>query len=342
VIQPEAASPPCYSARIVKPYVRVLRRYPGFPLELLAPLEALDPDERLPIAALQELQRGALLLTGDPDLGLKAAREISPGDYGALEYAVRSAPTWRDGVGLVARYMRLINDALDFSLHTEAERAIIHLDSSVPLERCGIDFQSAAFHISGSYFRPSGSLSPDFEVWFTHARPASTDEYERTFAECTIRFDAPFNGFVFPTHYLARQMQGADPQLHALIRKHAEALLSELPRAQNVTEKVRQMIANELEGGNPGAANVAKHLHMSPRTLGRKLEQEGTTFTALLDDLRRRLALRYVGGYDLGLSEIAFLLGFSQSAAFHRAFKRWTAQTPLEYRRARRAQVRTL
>ena len=76
---------------------------------------------------------------------------------------------------------------------------------------------------------------------------------------------------------------------------------------------------------------------MSPRTLGRKLQHEGTSFKHLLDDLRRRMALRYVDGQELGLSEIAFLLGFSQTAAFHRAFKRWTAQTPLEYRRQRRA-----
>jgi AraC-like DNA-binding protein len=75
---------------------------------------------------------------------------------------------------------------------------------------------------------------------------------------------------------------------------------------------------------------------MSGRTLTRRLEDEGTTFKDLLDDLRKSLSLRYVGSTDLGLSEIAFLLGFSQSAAFHRAFKRWTAQTPLEYRRARR------
>jgi AraC-like DNA-binding protein len=83
-------------------------------------------------------------------------------------------------------------------------------------------------------------------------------------------------------------------------------------------------------------ANIARQLHISPRTLGRKLEHEGTNFKELLDDLRRRLALSYVGGHDLGLAEIAFLLGFSQSAAFHRAFKRWTGVTPLEYRRARR------
>jgi AraC-like DNA-binding protein len=71
---------------------------------------------------------------------------------------------------------------------------------------------------------------------------------------------------------------------------------------------------------------------MSPRTLGRRLAEEGTTFSELLDDLRRQLALRYVGTETHGLSEVAFLLGFSDVAAFYRAFKRWTGRTPLQYR----------
>jgi AraC-like DNA-binding protein len=104
----------------------------------------------------------------------------------------------------------------------------------------------------------------------------------------------------------------------------------------NDDEQLVDSELKELEGGNPSAVRIASALHMSGRTLTRRLEDEGTTFKDLLDDLRKSLSLRYVGSTDLGLSEIAFLLGFSQSAAFHRAFKRWTQQTPLEYRRARR------
>jgi AraC-like DNA-binding protein len=332
---PEVASQPCYSMRLVHPFLRAMRRSPGFAQEILAPLEALDPDERLPIATVHELLHGALVLTGDPDLGLKAAREISPGDYGALEYAASSAATWGDAIAVSARYLRLVNDALDFSLRVEGERAVIHLDSRVVQPRAAADFQSAAFYIASRRLWPSAPAAA-YEAWFSHPRPARTDEYERTFAGGTLRFEAPFNGFIFERRYLQLPLPTSDPKLHDVIRKHAELLLSELPRAESLTERVRDAIAKELEGGNPSVINIARQLHLSARTLGRKLEHEGTTFKDLLDDLRRRLALRYVGGQDLGLSEIAFLLGFSQSAAFHRAFKRWTGQTPLEYRRAHR------
>ena len=110
-------------------------------------------------------------------------------------------------------------------------------------------------------------------------------------------------------------------------------MLAELPRARPLTERVRSAILAELAGGNPSITVVAPRLHISPRTLERRLEREGTTFSTLLDDLRKRLALRYVASRDLELAEIAFLLGFSKTTAFHRAFKRWTGQTPLYYRR---------
>jgi AraC-like DNA-binding protein len=321
----------CFSARLVFPFVRLLRGEPAVPPEALDELEALDPDERIPIPVVHELLTAALVLTGDADLGLKAAREITPGDYGAVEYAARSAPTWGEAATTVGRYMRLINDALRFSIYSEGERAIVQLDSLIPLPRSATDFQSAAFHISSSHFWPE--QSPEFEAWFMHPRPDDCSEYARTFPGAVLCFDAPFNGFTFPRRYVDLPLEGADPKLHALIRKHAEAMLAELPRAQNLTERVRDLLAKELAGGTPSLTHIARQVRMSERTLARHLEDEGTTFKALLEDLRRRLALRYVRRSDMPISEIAFLLGFSQAAAFHRAFRRWTSQTPLEYRR---------
>jgi AraC-like DNA-binding protein len=321
--------------RLVRPFLRVLRCSEGFPPALIDPLETLDPDERLPIATVHELLDGALAITGDTDIGLKAAREISPGDYGALEYMASSAATWGESIALIGRYMPLVNDALEFTLRIDGERAVVQLDSKVVLPRASADYQSGAFHVAASYRMPPGVVV-ESEVWFTHPKPARIEEYQLTFGPSRVLFDAPFNGFVFDKRYLDEKQPAAEPKLHALLRKHADLLLAELPKAESLTERVREVIAKELSGGNPSAEGVARALHMSSRTLSRKLEQEGVSLTELRDDMRRRLALRYVGGHDLGLSEIALLLGFSESAAFHRAFKRWTGQTPLEYRRSKR------
>jgi AraC-like DNA-binding protein len=315
------------------PFVRLLRGDPRVPPEALSELEALDPDERVPVATVHEWLAAAIAITGDLDIGLKAAREIAAGDYGAVEYAARSAATWGEASVAVGRYMRLINDALRFSVDVEGERARIQLDSIVPLPRSSSDFQSAAFHISGQNFW-SAAFPPQFEVHFTHSRPDDTREYERTFVGATLRFDAAFNGFDVPRSYLDLPVASADPKLHALIRQHAEAMLAELPRAQPLTARVRDLLADQLAAGTPTLRAISRCVSMSERTLARHLEDEGTTFKALLEDLRRRLALRYVGNSDMQLAEIALLLGFSQAAAFHRAFRRWTGQTPLEYRRA--------
>jgi AraC-like DNA-binding protein len=326
----------CYSTRVLLPFARLVERRTDIPAAARVRLISVDPDQRFPIAESHAWLEAVVGLTNDPDLGLDAAREVNVGDYGAVEYAARSATTWGDVCAVVGRYMRLINDALEFSLKVEGDLAQIRLDSKVPLPRAAADFQSGAFHISASHFWPRGA-TPEFEVWFTHARPENIAAYERTFPGGKLRFDAPFNGFVMSKDYLDVQVEGADPKLHALIRDHADALLAKLPNAQAITMRVRDLIAKELSGGDPTVAQIARQLPMGERTLARRLGHEGTTFKEVLDGLRKQLAMELVAENELSLSEVASALGFSQSAPFHRAFKRWTGETPLTYRRGRRS-----
>ena len=322
--------------RLIRPFLKVFGRDPRFSKELLDPLWAMDPDDRMPIAVALELMRGGIELIGDPNIGLKAAAEVERGDYGVLEYVARSAPTVGAATEVLGRYLALVNDALRFSVDVQGDRAIIRFESTIVLPRPSADFQSGSFFWATQLLLDPEAAAAPVEVWFEHAQPDDVSEYAKIFGQNKLMFGMPNNGFSFAAELLARPLPSADDKLHALIRKHADALVAELPRAQSFTQRVRELLLKELEGGNPSAVRIASALHMSGRTLTRRLEDEGTTFKDLLDDLRKSLSLRYVGSTDLGLSEIAFLLGFSQSAAFHRAFKRWTAQTPLEYRRARR------
>jgi AraC-like DNA-binding protein len=302
-----------------------------FAIKFIEGFRDLDSDARIPIAVAHTLLDTVVEAVGDPDFGLKAGRAISVGDIGALDYAMSSAATVHEAIEVAARYIRLVNDGLAIRLDVEGKRAIVRLESQVVLPRTAEDFLLSAFYRGQSHrlLRDPSQV----ECWFIHAEPGNKLEYERTFAPAIVRFSAPCCGIVFDKSYLETPLESADSKLHSVLRKHADQMLSELPKTRNLTEKIRTLIANELPHGQPRIGYIARQLSMSARTLERRLESDGTTFTQLLDDLRRGLAQQYVVSRDLSLSEVAFLLGFSHSAAFHRAFKRWTGQTPLVYRR---------
>jgi AraC-like DNA-binding protein len=333
--QPESRH--CYSARLLRPFGRALRQFPDVPEAVIASIDALDPDERVPVATTHELLAGAIALSGDPDLGLRAAGTIERGEFSALEYAASTATDAREALQTIARYMHLINDALTIRIEVQDEVAAISLDSAVVLPRAAEAFEVAAFFAAFRHRAPEVVEKLSFDLMLTHEAPEDASAYRDFFSErATIHFGAPFCGWTFPASVLDMRVAEADPHLHELIRKHADMLLQELPRAESFTARVRELITEGLAGGKAGVADAASALHVSQRTLARRLDEEGTSFKELTDQVRRSLALRYVGQTDLAFSEIAFLLGFSQVSAFHRAFKRWTDQTPREYRSAHR------
>jgi AraC-like DNA-binding protein len=109
-------------------------------------------------------------------------------------------------------------------------------------------------------------------------------------------------------------------------------LLDRVPAMTSLSHRVRRLVAAGLSSG-VDSQEVARRLYMSRRTLHRQLTGEGTSFKALVDDLRRELATRYLSERRMAIAEIGFLLGFSEASAFHRAFKRWFGSTPAEHRR---------
>jgi AraC-like DNA-binding protein len=332
----DASGVPCYSMHLVRPFVQLLAEHPGLPRESIDELLAMDPDERMPCAVAHQMQAFCVQQTGDADIGLKAAALVAHGDAGAIDYLLASGATVQDAISLAGRYMRLVNDVLDLRLQIAGERAEVHLEPKLPVPRATTDFGVASFfrnHVRG-WVRGKAPGLEDLTVFFSYPAPESSAEYEKLFAPARVVFGAAFSGYSFDEALLEAPLERADSKLNHVMKQHAQKTLDELPKTQTWTDRVRTLVAEELAGGDPTAAHVARKLGLSSRTLGRKLEREGTTFSDLFDDLRRRLALQYVGSRDLNLSEVALLLGFSQTAAFHRAFRRWTDRTPLQYRRA--------
>jgi AraC-like DNA-binding protein len=239
-----------------------------------------------------------------------------------------SASTVQEAITAASRFIRLVTDALDIRIETRGDRVAAMLENCVPLSRAASDFQlGGLYSVLASIWGASDNV--ELCILLAHPAPADTSEYERTFPGAALRFAS----------VLGAPLRSADANLHDLMRRHAERMLQELPQALPITRRVKGLIAEELSGGHPGCAHIATRLQVSPRTLERRLELEGTTFTRLLEEVREGLALRYVGGQDLPLCEVAMLLGFSQTTAFHRAFRRWTGQTPLQYRRSSRGET---
>lgn len=315
--------------RLLRPFVELLRGQ--IPERDVAEYEKIDPDARIPISVALQLLEGAVQLTQDPDLGLKAARFAAQGSYDLLEYTMVSAASVREANEVMRRFIQLMNSALDYSLEVSGDLVISRFSSRVPLPRAAADFQLAALYSASRRWLPA---PPDAygEVWLTYPEPADTREHARSFSHAKIRFGAPFDAIVFERKYLDLPMPQADPKLHALLRRQLEQAVADLPPAQELRRQVRKLILAELCGGNPSADHIAERLEMSRRTLTRHLVQQGTSFKALLEEVRRELAERALISEEVGIAEIAERLGFAESAAFHRAFKRWTGMTPADYR----------
>jgi AraC-like DNA-binding protein len=321
---------PAYSTDLLRVFVELLQEYEGELGEQM--LQALSfAGERVPIDAAHQALLLAVEQTGDADLGLKAARRLILGDVGAIDYVVSSASTVRSAIEQASRYARLINDALGVKLELERSAALLRLENSVALPRAAADFQLGGFfrnHVC-SWF---GSRSAEVTVWFTHDPPADLGEYIRTFEPARVRFGAPALGFAFDPGILDLPLPNADPNLHAILVPYVDQRLSQLTAERSVSANVRLLIRVQLGDGGPDVGRVASQLGMSLRTLARRLETEGTTFRELLDEVRQQLALEQVARRGATFSEITDQLGFSHVAAFHRAFRRWTGQTPRQYR----------
>jgi AraC-like DNA-binding protein len=170
------------------------------------------------------------------------------------------------------------------------------------------------------------------EVHVEHERTAYAEEYARTFGG-VVRFSMPHNALVFRRSYLDAPLRHANPALHAACELAAREQLVRVSQRSGVSGKVRELVTSQLRSGDTRMSSVAESLAMSVATLRRRLDEEGTSHTDILDEVRHELAKTYLRDPRLAISEIAFMLGFAHVAAFYKAFRRWTGgSTPANFR----------
>lgn len=320
------------TGRFIRPFLRVLSHNGNISRRSLESFSAMAQEQRVDLAAGHATLEHWVRRTGDEDLGLKAGREIHLGEGGPLEFAMHSAATVREGIAVAARHAHLFSDALEPKLEIEGNRALIRLDNKLQWPRVVADFTLSTWYT----LHCTAQLAdvPELEVWFAHERPADISEYERVFGRAKLRFGAPCYGFAFDAKYVDAPLPTADASLHSVHCEHLESLRLGPRDDRGFAPRVRELVASELRRGRPTASKVARQLQISRRTLVRKLGQEGTSFKAQLDGLRCQLALGFVASQQLPLAKISSQLGFTSVSVFHRAFRRWTGQTPIQYRKS--------
>ncbi len=296
----------------------------------------LLPETRIAHETWIDLLEAARDVTNDPHFALRAAALPVPGLLHVLGHLAGSAKTAGDAYAVAARYLRVLHEGMSLALDRDGDSVACRLVTAEGLRFPPIatEFFMAKWVCYGRKIFGDVEIGLT-EVRFAHAAPPETGEYLRVFRSAVI-FGAGCNALVGPASILALPMANADPVLASMLEERIERLLAQFSDHPPTTRRVREWLVARLQGGDPAIGGLASDLHMSERTLRRRLGDEGTTFKRILDQVRRELAIGYVQEGALSTGEIAFLLRYSEPSAFQRAFKRWTKLTPWEYRGRRR------
>jgi AraC-like DNA-binding protein len=299
----------------------------------LAELEPTDPDARLPLVCLDKLWDRAAARVGDPDLGLHVAESVDPGSFGLLSYLGTASATWGEGLRRLLRYFRLLSDGSRYELSVRGGVATLTANQDTPVS--APVRQRVEFTISVLFCYARHLITGEWrvlDVFFEHAPPLDLAEHRRVYGRVP-RFETMHSGFSFDVELLVRPLVTGNPTLADLLERLAAHLVADLPPVATVAGALRELCLRDGFEHELTLEDAAHRLHLSPRTLQRRLREEGTSHQEVIDDTRRQLASRMLVQTGLGIAEVAFALGFSEPSGLHRAFKRWTGMTPAEYRR---------
>ncbi len=292
------------------------------------------PKARISIPKFMRLGHAAIEATGEPALGLVMGGATHVGHTGLPGYAAMTASNLGLALATLIHFERLgsQNQRGYSQFYQEQGLGIARFYSLSPYNEYNffvVDLMLSCWFHLGRWMTGADRLVR--EVQIEYPRPSYYQRHEELF-QCPVLFDQPRNALILSKDALGHPCRFSAPATHAEAIAACRSELLELTRRQNIRERVERILTSQLQGKTPAMPDVASQLGMSPWTLRRKLEKEGVRFQDLLETSRRSLAESYVRDTNLSFSEIAFRLGFSSPAAFHRAFRRWTQFSPGGYR----------
>jgi len=300
-------------------------------------LEKLRIDRRdlkygrqLPAAHFAALLDFGAVQAPDACFGLRRGIEFRLKDGGVLAYLAACAETLGEALSYYQRYASIVCNG--FAIDLERDDGSIGLllrvaDPSWARSRHLGEFTAA--RTLSAWRAVTGTRLQPLAVQFTHAAAAPLAECRRLLG-CDVAFGAPADAIRLSAEALALRIPTADSRLGAMLRSYADGLLKQVrPKGRDsLADKVAAVIAQRLSSGEISLRDVARRLHLSERTLRRRLQESGVTFSELVSRVRRDLADDWLRRTDFNVKHISYLLGYSDAAAFSRAYKRWTGRSP--------------
>ncbi|MDB5984209.1 MAG: putative AraC-family regulatory protein [Pseudomonas sp.] len=290
-----------------------------------------DPNARYAVSATGRLWQLAVQASGDPAIGLRVSRFVSPTTFHALGYALVASGSLREVFERIVRYHQVVSDALVLDLRLAGDRYQFRF--RVPEGGIAPAIESldafAAIYVRTCRNRLGRDYAP-LAVYLQRPEPLDPQPWHDVF-RAPIFFGAEENLLEFACGDFDAPLDDGNPEL----AEHNETVLKRtLEQLKPLTweRRVRAAIEAQLPDGEPSAESVAQSLHLSLRSLQRHLADEGFRYDLLLNQCRQNLAMQHMRDPRSSLSEIAYLLGFADTSSFSRAFKRWTGQTPSQYR----------
>ncbi|MDJ0668133.1 MAG: AraC family transcriptional regulator [Desulfobacterales bacterium] len=284
---------------------------------------------RIAHQTLRHLWDETTTLIKDPCLGLRAARFWHPSYFNALGYAWLASSTLREALSRFERYIKVLTQDINVGLDDTPDGLTFTmsgaLENPVRMDFCLATMMAMCRLNFGPNLAPVG-------VHFIHPEPACSEKYF-AFFKGPVYFDAANDCLILKTKDADQRLPGGNPHLAQINDRIIIRYLASLSN-DDIVHRTQTAIIDLLPSGNVSDEKVARKLYLSERSLQRKLQQTGTSFRRLLDTTRAELAKQYIQDPGVDLTEIAFLLGFSEHSSFSRAYKRWTGQTPSASRRA--------
>ena len=295
-----------------------------------------NPEGRIGLDALGRFFREASIDLRDPLVGLHMAALIPFGTHQMSDYILSSSPSLGEGILRFIKYFPILHQELSWELRTEGNRALLELKLSD--ERL-YDRQIIEYEVSLLISRLKAATQKDVDVvdvQFKHEAAADAELYIKGL-ETTVHFKKAQNLIMFSSECLLMGCIESSSHLSDLLLRSAEEKLLTLPleqaRIDPIVEKCDRFLREHLKDGLATIEELSKFLGMSPRTLQRKLSDLGVSFSDILQETRFQVSQNLLTDDSLSLAEVSFLTGFSESSAFHRAFKKWTGVTPLQWRK---------